>query len=74
MTPPEKNVVRRVGKPTLYERGCHRPIFPHHWLNNNQAAVGNAGVDRLLLEDEIVVFDKLGYRVANFPNEPFNAR
>jgi hypothetical protein len=32
MTPPEKNVaeknvVRRVGKPTLYERGCHRPIF-----------------------------------------------
>src|SRR5277367_116565 len=32
MTPPEKNVVRRVGKPTLYERGCHRPIFPHHWL------------------------------------------
>ena len=32
MTPPEKNVVSRVGKPTLYERGCHRPIFPHHWL------------------------------------------
>jgi hypothetical protein len=35
MTPPEKNVVRRVGKPTLYERGCHRPIFPHHWLKQS---------------------------------------
>jgi hypothetical protein len=30
MTPPEKNAVRRVGKLTLHERGCHRPIFPHH--------------------------------------------
>jgi hypothetical protein len=40
MTPPEKNVVRRVGKPTLYERGCHRPIFPHHWLK--QSACGRA--------------------------------
>src|SRR5438874_11005075 len=38
MTPPEKNVVRRVGKPTLYERGCHHPIFPHHWLK--QSACG----------------------------------
>jgi hypothetical protein len=27
MTPLEKNVVGRVGKPTLCERGCHRPIF-----------------------------------------------
>jgi hypothetical protein len=35
MTPPEKNVVRRVGKPTLYEPGCHRPIFPHHWLKQS---------------------------------------
>jgi len=40
MTPPEKNVVRRVGKPTLYERGCHRPIFPHHWLK--QSACGKS--------------------------------
>jgi hypothetical protein len=23
MTPPEKNVVRRAGKPTPHERGCH---------------------------------------------------
>src|SRR6266567_833708 len=38
MTPPEKNVVRRVGKPTHYERGCHRPIFPHHWLKGQQYA------------------------------------
>jgi hypothetical protein len=29
-----------VGKPTLYERGCHRPIFPHHWLK--QSACGRA--------------------------------
>jgi hypothetical protein len=35
MTPPEKNVVGRVSKPTLYERGCHRPIFPHHWLKQS---------------------------------------
>jgi len=27
MTPLEKNVVGRVGKPALCERGCHRPIF-----------------------------------------------
>src|ERR1700751_1057692 len=45
MTPPEKNVAdknvgRRVGKPTLYERGCHRPIFPHHW--QKQSACGRA--------------------------------
>ena len=33
-------MVRRVGKPTLYERGCHRPIFPHHWLK--QSACGRA--------------------------------
>jgi hypothetical protein len=26
-----------VGKPTLYERGCHRPIFPHHWLKQSAA-------------------------------------
>jgi hypothetical protein len=32
MTPPEKNVAYRVGKPTFQEWGCHRPIFPHHWL------------------------------------------
>jgi hypothetical protein len=32
MISPEKNVIRRVGEPTLYERGCHRPIFQHHWL------------------------------------------
>src|SRR5438552_18004637 len=30
MTPSERNVVRWVGKPTLCERRCHRPIFPHH--------------------------------------------
>src|SRR5712671_4866278 len=29
-----------VGKPTLYERGCHRPIFPHQWLK--QGACGRA--------------------------------
>jgi hypothetical protein len=29
------NVARRVGEPTLYERGCRRPIFPHHWLNQS---------------------------------------
>src|SRR5437667_10300610 len=40
MTPPEKNVVRRIGKPTLYERGCHRPIFRHHCLK--QSACGRA--------------------------------
>jgi hypothetical protein len=27
----EKNVIRRVGKPTLFERGCDGPIFPHNW-------------------------------------------
>src|ERR1700730_3348392 len=40
MTPPERNVVRRVGEPTLYERGRHRPIFPHYWLK--QSACGRA--------------------------------
>jgi len=34
-TPPEKNVVRRVGNRTLYERGYHRPISPHHWLKQS---------------------------------------
>jgi hypothetical protein len=40
MTPPEKACpgagrgTWSVGrpKPTHYERGCHRPIFPHYWL------------------------------------------
>jgi hypothetical protein len=27
-----------VGKPAPCERGCHRPIFPHHWLK--QSACG----------------------------------
>jgi hypothetical protein len=40
MTPPEKNVIRRVGKLTLYGRGCHPPIFPHYWLK--QSACGRA--------------------------------
>jgi hypothetical protein len=46
MTPPSKRTwsaigsANPVGKPTLYERGCHRPIFPHHWLN--QRACGKS--------------------------------
>jgi hypothetical protein len=39
MTPPEENAVRRIGKPTLYEPGCHRPIFPHHWLKQSACAI-----------------------------------
>jgi hypothetical protein len=35
MTPPEKNVARRVGNPALYERRCQRPIVPHHWLKQS---------------------------------------
>jgi hypothetical protein len=35
MPPPENNPVRRVGKPTLYERVCHRPIVRHHWLKQS---------------------------------------
>jgi len=27
----EKNEGWRLGKPTLFERGCDRPIFPHNW-------------------------------------------
>jgi hypothetical protein len=45
MTPPEKNVVRRVGKPTLYERGCHRPIFPHHWLKQSAGCQSAPKID-----------------------------
>src|SRR6516162_8664189 len=40
MTPPEKNLVRRVGKPTLYEWACHPLILPHHWLK--QSACGQS--------------------------------
>jgi hypothetical protein len=46
MTPPEKNVARRVGKPTLYERGCHPRIFPHHWPKQErlrQSLLADAG-------------------------------
>jgi hypothetical protein len=43
MTPPEKNMVRhRLGQlgrqahALDYERGWHRPIFPHHWLKQKR--------------------------------------
>jgi predicted 3-demethylubiquinone-9 3-methyltransferase (glyoxalase superfamily) len=39
MTSPEKKMVRRVGRPTLYERVCHRRMFPHHWLKQSACAI-----------------------------------
>jgi hypothetical protein len=30
-----KNVIRRVGKLTLYEPGGDQPMFPHHWLKQS---------------------------------------
>jgi hypothetical protein len=47
MISPEKNVIRRVGEPTLYERGCHRPIFQHHWLKPSACCQSAPKIDPL---------------------------
>jgi hypothetical protein len=73
MTPPEKNVVRRVGsansvgKPTLYERGCHRPIFAHHTAANHPGAERNFLVERFRASGRSAEVARVGQTDQNQP-------